>query len=157
MFKTFLLLAALVSLGIAGTLSAPTPARTGGSSAGATTFAQLPPDAQARAKAIYKIDCALCHGDDGNGQTDVAKSMNLTMENWTDGKVLTGKSDEALAAMIRKGKDPMPPEPEDRATDAQVRNLVLYIRKFAKEHPDVIPASAPATPSAASGPSQMHP
>jgi mono/diheme cytochrome c family protein len=152
MFKPFLLLAALVSLGIAGSLSPSAPGQAGASSSSSNAFSQLPPDAQARAKAIYKIDCLLCHGDDGNGQTDVAKSMNLKLDNWTDGKVLASQSDQALFDIIRKGKDPMPPEPDDRATNTQVHNLVLYIRSMAKDHPDVIPAAAPA----ASGPSSMH-
>jgi mono/diheme cytochrome c family protein len=157
MFKPLVVLAALVSLGIAGPLSSPTPGQSGGSSSGSNAFSKLSPDAQTRVKAIYKIDCALCHGDDGNGQTEVAKSMNLTMQNWTDGKALASESDEALAAIIRKGKDPMPPEPVDRATDVQVRDLVLYIRSMAKEHPDVIPAAAPAAAPASSGPTAMHP
>lgn len=147
MYRTVLSLAALVSLGIA---LPPAPqkgaAQAAGSSSAATTFAQLPPEAQTKAKAIYKIDCELCHGEDGNGQTDVAKSMNLTMENWTDGKMLSGKADKDLFDMIRKGKDPMPPEPADRATDAQVHGLVLYIRSLAKAVPDVVPpAPAAAT------------
>ena len=147
MYKTFLSFAVLVLLGIA---LLPTvqkgDAQAAGSSAAATAFTQLPPEAQTKAKAIYKIDCELCHGEDGNGQTDVAKSMNLVMENWTDGKVLAPKADKDLADMIRKGKDPMPPEPTDRATDAQVHNLVLYIRSLAKAVPDVVPpAPAAAT------------
>lgn len=154
MFKPLLLVAVLVSLGIA----APPPAKEhaqppASSSAGATSFAKLPAEAQAKAKSVYKIDCELCHGADGNGRSDLAESMHLTMGNWTDGKVLAGKSDEALFGMIRKGTDKMPPEPADRATDAQIRGLVLYIRSMAKENPDAIPAAAPA----ASGPSSMHP
>lgn len=153
MFKPLLLLAVLVALGIATPSSAPEPAQSAASASAASRFAHLPAEVQARAKSIYKIDCLLCHGDDGNGQTDVAKSMNLTMANWTDGKVLAGMSDAALFEIIRKGKDPMPSEPADRATDAQIRGLVLYIRGMAKDHPDAIPASAPA----AQGPSSMHP
>ncbi|HEU5350789.1 MAG TPA: cytochrome c [Terracidiphilus sp.] len=169
MFKPILLIAVVVSLGMAGSASGPTPAQAArasagsraGSGAGSGNFAQLPADVQARAKTIYRIDCALCHGEDGNGQTDVAKSMNLTLQNWTDGKVLAAKSDQELFSEIRKGKTPMPPEPEDRATDAQVRALVLYIRSMAKTHPDAAPAATPAAGSAAgqaaSGPSSMHP
>lgn len=141
MLKPILLLAAVISVGVAVPPAVQKPANAAGDSA--TGFAQLPTDAQAKAKSIYKIDCALCHGDDGNGQSEVAESMKLTMENWTDGKVLAGKADKDLFDMIRKGKDPMPPEPTDRATDAQVHNLVLYIRSLAKAVPDAVPA-APA-------------
>ena len=163
MFKPILLSAVLVLLGWAGSVSGPAalePAALGpaaaqaGGSGGGRSFSQLPADVQTRVKAIYKIDCAICHGNDGNGQTDVAKSMNLTMQNWTDGKVLAAKGDAELFAMIRKGKEPMPPEPEDRATDAQVRALVLYIRGMAKATPDAVPAAAPAGPAT---PNATHP
>ncbi|HEV2213732.1 MAG TPA: c-type cytochrome [Terracidiphilus sp.] len=83
MYKHFLLLAAVISFGVALQSAAQRPA--GGSGASAQSFAQLPPEAQTKAKSIYKIDCAMCHGDDGNGQSDLAGSMKLTMGNWTDG------------------------------------------------------------------------
>ncbi|HEV2213731.1 MAG TPA: hypothetical protein VGR64_00495 [Terracidiphilus sp.] len=60
--------------------------------------------------------------------------------------MLSGKADKDLFDMIRKGKDPMPPEPADRATDAQVHGLVLYIRSLAKAVPDAVPATPAAAP-----------
>ena len=33
----------------------------------------------AEAKTVYNRDCALCHGNNGNGKTDLATSMQLTM------------------------------------------------------------------------------
>ena len=45
-------------------------------------------ESQAKAKKLYAMDCALCHGDDGDGKTDLAKDMQLTMIDWTDPKSL---------------------------------------------------------------------
>jgi len=90
------------------------------------------PDSQAKAKGLYAIDCALCHGDNGNGKTDVASSMSLNMADWTDPKSLAGHEDGELFSIIRNGKDKMPPEAEGRANDTAVWNLIIYIRSFSK-------------------------
>ncbi len=89
-------------------------------------------ESQAKAKSLYQIDCAICHGDNGNGKTDVAKSMELTMDDWSNSKSLAGKDDWQLFNVIRTGKDKMPSEPEGRAKDTDVWNLIIYIRSFSK-------------------------
>jgi mono/diheme cytochrome c family protein len=85
-----------------------------------------------KVKQIYKNDCALCHGDNGNGKSDLATQMNLTLLDYTDPKSLAGKSDQELFDEIRKGKDKMPPEEEARAKDAEVRGLVALCRSMSK-------------------------
>lgn len=99
----------------------------------------------AKAKQIYTIDCALCHGPTGDGKTDIAKDMQLTLNDWTDPKSLAGMSDQDLFKIIRNGKDKMPPEDAGRAKDDEVQALVLYIRAFSKNGP--APAAAPAAPA----------
>lgn len=100
-------------------------------------------DPLAHAKSIYQIDCAICHGDNGNGKTDLATSMSLTLSDWTDPKSLEGKSDADLFKIIREGKDKMPPEDASRAKDDDIKNLVIYIRTFSKGQPAAPVASAP--------------
>jgi mono/diheme cytochrome c family protein len=89
-------------------------------------------ESQAKAKGLYAIDCAMCHGDNGNGKTDLATSMQLTLADWTDPKSLAGHPDGELFMIIRNGKDKMPPEESGRASDEAVWNLVVYIRSFSK-------------------------
>ena len=43
-------------------------------------------ESQAKAKALYRMDCAMCHGDNGNGKTDLATNMELTLDDWTHPK-----------------------------------------------------------------------
>ena len=85
-------------------------------------------------------------GLEGDGKSDLAKDMSLTLLDWTDPKSLAGQSDQNLIDVIRKGKGKMPPEDAARATNDEVKNMVLYIRKFAKEGsaPAAAPAEAPA-------------
>jgi len=100
-------------------------------------------DTLAKAKKLYEMDCAMCHGDNGNGQTEVAKSMDLVMADWSDPKTLASKQDGELFGIIRNGKDKMPPEASGRAKDEEVWGLVLYIRSLAKAH---APGSTPPQP-----------
>lgn len=103
-------------------------------------------ESQARAKQLYAMDCAMCHGDNGNGQTDIAKSMDMTLDNWTTPDALANKPDAGLFAVIRNGKDKMPPEDPGRAKDNDVWNLIIYIRNFSKGVPPATPTNLTATP-----------
>jgi mono/diheme cytochrome c family protein len=89
-------------------------------------------DSQAKAKKMYGFDCEMCHGANGNGKTDLAKDMSLTLKDWTDPSVLSAKSDGDIFDIIRKGVDKMPPEEAARAKDDEVWNIVIYIRGLAK-------------------------
>jgi mono/diheme cytochrome c family protein len=98
---------------------------------------------------LFTRDCALCHGDTGNGKTDVATGMNLTMDDWTNPSTLAAKSDSELFATIRNGKgDKMPAEDVGRANDTEVWNLIIYIRSLSRNQPPApapVPAPAPST------------
>jgi cytochrome c5 len=96
---------------------------------------------QEKAKKISGVACEICHGDSGDGKTDLAKDMQLTLADWTDPKSLAGKSDKELFEMIRNGKDKMPPEGDGRAKNDEVWNLIIYIRNMSKGQPA---AAAPA-------------
>lgn len=108
--------------------------------------------AQARAKQIYTVDCALCHGASGDGKSDLAKDMNLTLNDFTDPKTLASMSDQQIFDMIRKGKDKMPGEDQGRAKDDEVKALIQYLRNLPKDHPAApVPATTTATTNPSSG------
>lgn len=140
MLKSLLLFSAVGLFAFAPTLAqagtsqdnapAPTPANT--PAATATNPVKPTAESQAKAKTIYAIDCAMCHGDNGNGQTDIAKSMGMTLTDFSDPKTLTGTPDGQLFGIIRNGKDKMPPEASGRANDTMVWNLIIYIRNLSK-------------------------
>ncbi|MGO9434228.1 MAG: c-type cytochrome [Terracidiphilus sp.] len=138
MLKPFLLISAVALFSIApSTVSAAPP-----QDAAAKVPVKVTPDSQAKAKKLYARDCALCHGDSGDGKTDLAKDMQLTMVDWTDPKTLADRQDQELFKIIRNGKDKMPAEDTGRAKDDEVWNLVVYIRSLGKGQP-----AAPATPT----------
>jgi len=124
----------------------PQPAETPAAPAQAKNPVKPTAESQAKAKTVYQIDCALCHGDNGSGKTDIATSMNLNLGDWTNPATLANKTDADLFTVIRKGKDKMPPEEAGRANDAMVWNLIIYIRSFSKGQP-----AAPVAPPAPTG------
>ena len=89
------------------------------------------PELMAKAKKTYAIDCAMCHGESGDGKGDMAADMkNVT--DFTKPDAMKDRTDGELFYIIRKGKGDMPPE-GDRAKDDDVWSLVHYIRAFAKK------------------------
>ncbi|MFZ3266040.1 MAG: cytochrome c [Terriglobales bacterium] len=88
------------------------------------------PESLAKGKKMYVIDCAMCHGEKGDGKGDMASDIkNVT--DFTNPDALKNRTDGELFYIIRKGKGEMPPE-GDRAKDEEVWNIVNYIRAFAK-------------------------
>lgn len=133
MFKSLLLFSSVVLIEL---FPAATPGHTAYEPAPAAAMGQIPvkstTESQAKAKKTFGFDCALCHGDNGNGKTDLAKDMQLTLTDLSDPKTLAGKSDQEIFDIIRKGKDKMPPEEAARAKDDEVWNLVIYVKGLAK-------------------------
>ncbi len=86
------------------------------------------PESLAKAKKAYKLDCAMCHGENGDGKGDLAADM----KNVTDFTKANSKSDGELFAIIQKGKGDMPPEGPRAKTD-DIWSLVNYVRAFAKK------------------------
>ena len=89
------------------------------------------PEGQAAARKLYGYDCAMCHGDKGDGKGDVVESMKLTMHNWREPATLEGKTDGELFYIITKGKGKMMGE-GDRVSETVRWNLVNLVRSYSK-------------------------
>jgi cytochrome c5 len=153
MLKPLLFVSAVVLFGItAASAPGPEPQKAARASASdQKNPVKSAEKSQARAKELYGQDCSVCHGETGDGKTDLAKDMGLTLGDWTDPKTLAGKPDQELFDAIRNGKGKMPPEAVGRAKDDEVRSLILYIRGLAKPQPAAAPAPTD-TPAPASTP-----
>jgi mono/diheme cytochrome c family protein len=75
---------------------------------------------------LWRRRCAMCHGDDGRGHTQVAERTpmpDLTSAGWQ-----SSHSDEQIRAAIRLGgRDPMPAF-KDRLTSEDLDALIRFIR-----------------------------
>jgi mono/diheme cytochrome c family protein len=100
----------------------------------------------ARAKEIYRRDCLVCHGANGDGRTEILKDRDLALPDWSDSKSLGGRVDQQLFNIIRFGKGKMPAESVGRADDAELRDLIRYIRTMAKDEAVVMPGAGAANP-----------
>jgi mono/diheme cytochrome c family protein len=89
------------------------------------------PESLAKGKKTYAIDCAMCHGENGDGKGDLAADMkNVT--DFTAPDAMKNRTDGELFYIMRKGKGEMPPE-GDRAKNDDIWNLVNYIRSLKKK------------------------
>ena len=90
------------------------------------------PDSITQGKKYYGYDCAMCHGENGDGQGEVAKDEKLKLKDYRDPAALQGMADGELFYIIKNGKGQMPPE-GGRVKDTDLWNLVNYIRSLAKK------------------------
>lgn len=79
-------------------------------------------------------NCAKCHGADGSGSTKIGKKLKL--KDYTDAAVQAALKDDEMAKAIKEGisdngKEKMKAFKDD-LSDAEVTDLVAYIRKMKK-------------------------
>ena len=84
--------------------------------------------AQDSGAVTYKAKCASCHGADGSGNTPAGKSMKALPFKSPD---IVSASDDDLIADTKNGKGKMP-KYAGKLTDAQIKDVVAYIRTLQK-------------------------
>lgn len=79
-------------------------------------------------------NCAKCHSADGSGSSKIGKKLKL--KDYTDAAVQAGMKDDEMFKAIKEGitengKEKMKAFKDD-LSDAEVNDLVAYIRKMKK-------------------------
>jgi mono/diheme cytochrome c family protein len=90
------------------------------------------PASQAQSKKMYGYDCAICHGDTGNGKGEIAAEQKPPLKDWTDPAALKDMTDGEIFYIIKNGKGNMTGEGERLKTD-EVWNMVILVRSYAKK------------------------
>ena len=140
MFKLFFALPAALFLAILPQQPPATPDQTAPASSATpaspvtlTNPVTPTPESQAHAKMVYGMDCAICHGEKGNGKGDLVGDMHLTIKDFNDPTGIKAKSDGDLFTIIKNGDDKVKmPAEGPRAKDQDIWNLVIYIRSLSK-------------------------
>jgi len=83
----------------------------------------------AQGKKHYLYDCAMCHGDRGDGEGEIAISTKLKIGDFRNPATLKDKTDGELFYIIQNGHGQMLPE-GNRADPAELWNTVNYIRSL---------------------------
>lgn len=89
------------------------------------------PESIARAKKWWSMDCAMCHGKDGNGKGEVAADMKLKIADFTDPDTLKDRTDGEIFYIIKNGHQDMPPE-GPRVKPEENWDLVNYVRALSR-------------------------
>jgi mono/diheme cytochrome c family protein len=92
-----------------------------------TSEPKVPPSEVIRA--LFRRSCAKCHGADGQGnavRVQFPRIPNFASSNWQKGRI-----DAQLTASILEGKGTAMPAFSGKLGEAQVRELVTYLRSFA--------------------------
>ena len=90
------------------------------------------PESLALGKKAYKSDCAMCHGQEGEGGGELAVSMNLKLRDYRDPESLKALPDGEIYSIIANGKGQMTGE-AGRMKPAQIWDVVNYIRSLSKK------------------------
>jgi mono/diheme cytochrome c family protein len=99
--------------------------------------AQTPGDAVARGAVTYKQICANCHGEDGCTPGPGAAGLDPQPAKHCDGNYMNKLTDEHLFKTIKEGgasvgKSPLMAPWGGALTDAQIRDVVAFVRTLAK-------------------------
>jgi len=87
-----------------------------------------PAFAQSAGAATYTAKCQMCHGPDGTAATPVGKMMKVPSFKSPAAKAA---SEASLIAITKDGKGKMPSY-NGKLTDAQIREVISYIRTLQK-------------------------
>lgn len=80
-------------------------------------------------KETFNKKCAMCHGEDGKGQTKMGQKFEI--RDYTDIKVQDSMKDEEIFKAIKNGYKQM--KPFVTLTDDEIKALVKYTREFVKK------------------------
>lgn len=86
--------------------------------------------AQASGADTFKAKCAMCHGDDGLGNTPVGKSMGVVSYKSPDALKLTNAQ---MTAIVKNGKNNKMPAFNGQLNDAQIKDVLQYVRTLQKK------------------------
>jgi mono/diheme cytochrome c family protein len=151
MLRPFLMIPALFLVGLPALLqqspsTPPTPAAQAPAAAAPTSAipaefvgkanpVKPTADLQARAKKVYGWDCAMCHGENGDGKGDMAADQKVAMRDFRDPASLAHMSDGEIFYIIQNGKGKAMPSEGDRANPDLIWNMVTYLRKMSNTPP----------------------
>jgi mono/diheme cytochrome c family protein len=88
-----------------------------------------------RGKKIFLTQCAMCHGDNGDGKGDMVEEMKLNPPDLTKPETLKNRTDGELFAILDVGSAVMPGQGK-RMSDPHKWNIVNFMRSLSGRAPE---------------------
>lgn len=83
----------------------------------------------ATGRVVYEKKCRICHGDNGEGNPDVAKKLKAEQKPlWSD--EVQKMSDADFKKLISEGKGKM--KPPKNVSDEDIDNVIAFVRTLKK-------------------------
>jgi mono/diheme cytochrome c family protein len=101
-------------------------------------------DDLAKGRDLYNKNCSNCHKESGEGGPTVVDGRKMKPDNLTDARRTRMSDDKYLEAMIKGIEDEGMPSYKDKLSEAEMREIVRYIRVGLQKQPDNPPANADA-------------
>lgn len=89
----------------------------------------------AAGKVLYAASCTACHGTAGNGKGPAAVALKPKPTDFTAAAYWAGKTDAQVATAIRAGRPGTSMSSFTELSDADVADLVAYLRSFSATAP----------------------
>ena len=87
-----------------------------------------------KGKKLFATQCAMCHGQSGNGKGDLAEVMHVSPPDFTKPETLANRTDGEIFTIINTGSGSMPGE-EKRLKENQAWDLVNFLRTLEGKTP----------------------
>jgi len=96
--------------------------------AAATPAATSTPDQLATSRTLYKDNCAKCHQDNGKGGKVEVDGKKINAHDLTSDKMKKRDDDKFRDDILEGSPDDGMPAFKDKLTDAQINDIIKYIR-----------------------------
>ncbi len=130
MKRTTLKIIVAASMAAAACGTAPTNTSTSNATTPkpAATTASTPIDELAGGRALYNQNCAACHKEDGTGGKITIEGKSLNVDDLTSDKIKKFTDEKISGYIINGVVDEGMPAFKDDLTEAQIREVVAYVR-----------------------------
>ncbi len=88
-----------------------------------------------RGKRIYVTQCAMCHGEKGDGKGEIVEEMGIKPPDFTKPETLKNRTDGELFTIIGQGNTVMPGQGK-RLSDRHRWQIVNYLRSLGGGKPE---------------------
>lgn len=87
-----------------------------------------PVDETAEGRKLFKQNCAICHKEDGTGGKVTIEGRSLNADDLTSAKIKAFSDDKIIGYVYNGVEDEGMPSFKDKLSEAQIREVVRYVR-----------------------------